>query len=151
MSCSFLAPPPELIVWLPPTPIVIIGEFWHGVSSYRVFFFFPHKRSKGAFVKYWGGKSCELLHNEPWRMNTGNLNIVAQHTHSCVHALNSTTDLLLSDRNHWEHCMGLVALQLIYCTSKQHMSLSTYWPGQINFHFCRNCIIIRVFKQCTQS
>ena len=54
---------------------------------------------KSLISKSGGGKTSELLCNEPWRINTGNMDdSVPQYTHSRVNALNRTTDLLLSDR-----------------------------------------------------
>ena len=62
---------------------------------------------KGEIVKYDGGKTNELLCNEPWRISTGKLNNSTQKTSSCVHVLNRTTTVLYSDRTieniAWKH------------------------------------------------
>ena len=55
--------------------------------------------SKGESVQYGGGITSELLCNKSWSINTGYLEDSATQekhklTHSCIHALNHTTDLM---------------------------------------------------------
>ena len=57
---------------------------------------FLSQGSKGESVKHGGGKTSDLLCNESWRINTGMVEDSV--THSCVQALNRTTNLLKGDR-----------------------------------------------------
>ena len=86
---------------------------------------FFHKGSKGKSIKLGGGKTCELLCNESWRINTGTVDDSVTHSH--IHALNHwCTSPTAGWWHHYEHCMDAphsIATHLFYL----HHS---YEPGQ---------------------
>ena len=93
-----------------------------------------HKGSKVESVKCGGGKTSELLCNKLCRINTGMVEDSV--THSCVRALNHTTDLLCDNLTVENIAWWFVAYQLI-CLISSPLGWGHVWENSIGLIYVR--------------